>query len=72
MDEKNDNIVNNNFINRGCSVPPRVYDKNDNIYSHGCCKLDSYDWLSDIPVAATGAQFVNVDIRFKNSRLEFF
>jgi cell fate regulator YaaT (PSP1 superfamily) len=72
MDEKNENIVNNNFISRGCSSAPRIYDKNENIYSHGCCKLDSYDWLADIPIADTGAQTVFVEIRFKNSRLEFF
>ena len=72
MDKKNENIVNNNFISRGCSAAPRIYDKNDNIYSHGCCKLDSHDWLSDIPPADTGPAFTNVEIRFKNSRLEFF
>jgi len=72
MDEKNENIVNNNFISRGCSSAPRIYDKNDNIYSHGCCKLDSYDWLADIPIADAGSAFSIVEIRFKNSRLEFF
>jgi cell fate regulator YaaT (PSP1 superfamily) len=72
MDEKNENIVKNNFLSRGCSSAPRIYDKNENIYSHGCCKLDSYDWLADIPIADTGAPSVHVEIRFKNSRLEFF
>ncbi|MCK4569565.1 MAG: hypothetical protein KAT76_04690 [Bacteroidales bacterium] len=72
MDEKNENIVNNNFISRGCSAAPRIYNKNDNIFSHGCCKLDSYNWLSDIPPADTGIAFPNVEIRFKNSRIEFF
>ncbi|MEE4255692.1 MAG: regulatory iron-sulfur-containing complex subunit RicT [Bacteroidales bacterium] len=72
MDEKNENTVNNNFLSRGCSAAPRIYDRNDNIYSHGCCKLDSCDWLADIPIAEGGAVFPHVEIRFKNSRLEFF
>lgn len=72
MDEKNENIVNNNFISRGCSAAPRIYNKNENIFSHGCCKLDSYDWLSDIPPADAGIVFSNVEIRFKNSRIEFY
>jgi cell fate regulator YaaT (PSP1 superfamily) len=72
MDEKNENIINNNFMSRGCSSVPHIYDKNDNIYNHGCCKLDSYDWLADIPIADAGPAFSNVEVRFKNSRLEFF
>jgi len=72
MDENNENIANNDFISRGCSSAPRIYDKNDNIYSHGCCKLDSCNWLSDIPDADAGEAFSNVEIRFKNSRIEFF
>ncbi len=72
MDEKNENIINNSFISRGCSSAPRIYDKNDTIHSHGCCKLDSYDWLADIPNADAGPVFSNVEVRFKNSRLEFF
>ncbi len=59
-------------MSRGCSAAPRIYDKNDKLYKHGCCKLDSYDWLSDIPAADAGTAFSNVEIRFKNSRLEFF
>jgi len=51
---------------------PRIYDKNDHIHKHGCCKLDSYDWLADIPVPDTGTPFLNVEVRFKNSRIEFF
>ena len=72
MDDNNQNIINNNFLSRGCSAAPRIYDKNDNIHKHGCCKLDSFDWLSDIPSADGAKAFPNVEVRFKNSRLEFF
>ncbi|MEN8225512.1 MAG: regulatory iron-sulfur-containing complex subunit RicT [Bacteroidota bacterium] len=71
MDEKKENILNNNFLSRGCSAAPRIYDKNDHIYKHGCCKLDSYNFLSDIPPADGAKTFPNVEVRFKNSRLEF-
>jgi len=72
MDDKNQDIINNPFLSRGCSSAPRIYDKNDNIYHHGCCKLDSFDWLSDIPNADGAKTFANVEIRFKNSRIEFY
>lgn len=71
MDEKNQHISNNNFLSRGCVSAPRIYDKNDNIYCHGCCKLDSYDWLADIPAPEGAKPFAYVEVRFKNSRLEF-
>jgi len=71
MDDKNQNILKNNFLSRGCSSAPRIYDKNDNIYKHGCCKLDSFDWLADIPQADGAPVFPYAEIRFKNSRLEF-
>ena len=72
MDDKNQSIIENNFLSRGCSSAPRIYDKNDNIYKHGCCKLDSFDWLADIPSPDGIKPFPYVEVRFKNSRLEFF
>lgn len=72
MDEKNQDIIKNNFLSRGCNAAPKIYDKNDHIYSHGCCKLDSYDWLSDIPAPEGNTMFPYAEVRFKNSRLEFF
>jgi cell fate regulator YaaT (PSP1 superfamily) len=72
MDEKNNHIIDNNFLSRGCIMEPRIYDKNDDIYSHGCCKLDSFDWLADIPPADSGSPASRVEVRFKNSKLEFF
>ncbi len=72
MDEKNENIINNDFISRGCAAAPRIYDSNHDIFRHGCCKLDSHDWLADIPPADSGEPFSRVEVRFKNSRLEFF
>lgn len=72
MDEKHNDIIRNSFLSRGCSAPPRIYDRNDNIYKHGCCKLDSYDWLADIPAPDGANPFPYAEVRFKNSKLEFF
>lgn len=72
MDDKNQDILKNSFLSRGCAAAPRIYDKNDNIYKHGCCKLDSFDWLADIPQAEGAQIFPYVEVRFKNSRLEFY
>jgi cell fate regulator YaaT (PSP1 superfamily) len=72
MDDKNHHILNHHFLSRGCSAEPRLYDRNDKIFSHGCCMFDSCDWLADIPVPDGGQPFPYVEVRFKNNRLEFF
>ncbi len=38
----------------------------------GCHKLTSFDWLVDIPLANGENPFPYVEVRFKNSRKEFF
>ena len=38
----------------------------------GCNKLTVFDWLVDIPLAAGTSPFPYVEVRFKNSRKEFF
>jgi len=37
-----------------------------------CSKLTTFDWLHDIPLAAGEELFPYVEVRFKNSRKEFF
>jgi len=41
-------------------------------YNYGSVKLSVYDWLSDIPLPAGQQAFDCVEVRFKNSRKEFF
>jgi len=41
-------------------------------YNYGSVKLSVYDWLSDIPLPAGQEAFDCVEVRFKNSRKEFF
>ncbi|MCK5840507.1 MAG: hypothetical protein KAG99_11700 [Bacteroidales bacterium] len=62
----------NVFFSRGCTKEPKLYQKNDDIFSHGCSKLDSYDWLKDVILPQNQAPFDCIEVRFKNSRKEFF
>lgn len=69
------NIMNSDIGNIkavGCCGVKSEYQKNDNKYQHSCCKLDTYNWLEDIDDLLTDRRFDCVEIRFKNSRKEFF
>jgi cell fate regulator YaaT (PSP1 superfamily) len=57
---------------RGCCSIPEASQKNENINQHSCCKLDAYDWLADINLIDDKRQFDCIEVRFKNSRKEFF
>lgn len=62
------------LISRGCSRFPRVYDKGEGYFKHGCNKLDVFDWLHDIEKISQ--TIINkdefVEVRFKNSRKDIF
>jgi cell fate regulator YaaT (PSP1 superfamily) len=49
-----------------------MYDSNKHTYKTGCAKLDSTDWLKDIDLPPAQKIFDCAEIRFKNSRKEFF
>ena len=57
---------------RGCCIIPDATQQNENINQHSCCKLDAYDWLADINLVDDKRQFDCIEVRFKNSRKEFF
>ncbi len=60
------------FLSRGCICAPQPHTRQLDVYRHSCNKLDAYDWLKDItPSEAYPANDV-VEVRFKNSRKEFF
>ncbi|MCK5847298.1 MAG: hypothetical protein KAG84_07660 [Bacteroidales bacterium] len=56
---------------RGCCFVPSV-DQNENINQHSCCKLDAYDWISDVNFIEEKRYFDIVEVRFKNNRKGFF
>jgi len=61
----------NPFLSRGCCQPPRMYHKNESSFGHQCSKFDSLDWMKDIPPVESKRHDI-VEVRFKNSRKEFF
>jgi cell fate regulator YaaT (PSP1 superfamily) len=72
MEEEKKHLCSNSFLSRGCACPPKMYDNNKNTFKKGCAKLDSMDWLKDIELAPGQKKFDCVEVRFKNSRKEFF
>lgn len=60
------------FLSRGCCHAPQIYQDNSKIANHRCCKLDVYDWLKDLEIPEGQEPFDCVEVRFKNSRKEFF
>ncbi len=62
----------NHFSTRGCCHQPSLIHKNDNIFNHGCAKLDTFDWLRYVPLPEGQKPFDCIEVRFKNNRKEFF
>jgi len=65
-------IDKNEFLTRGCAYKPKLHQKNEKLYSHSCCKRNAYDWLSDIDLPKSYPAFPYAEVRFKNSRKDFF
>lgn len=72
MEEEKKQFCNSAFLSRGCACSPKMYDSNKHTYNKGCSKLDSTDWLKNIELPPGQKPFDCVEIRFKNSRKEFF
>lgn len=72
MEEEKNPGCRNTFLSRGCACLPKMYDNNKHTYKPGCSKLDATDWLKDIDLPPSQKPFDCVEIRFKNSRKEFF
>lgn len=70
-DESRD-ILNNKFLSRGFTSKSQGNLPKSEDYKHNCCKLDVYNWLKDIPAITNQTSSVFVEVRFKNSRKEFF
>lgn len=60
------------FLSRGCCHAPQIYGENRKMASDRCCKLNAFNWLKDIPLPEGQVPFDCVEVRFKNSRKEFF
>ena len=71
MEENNQDIINNSFFTRGCCAVPGMYNSTG-VYKPTCAKLDSINWLKDITPADKTVSSVFVEVRFKNSKKDFF
>lgn len=60
------------FLTRGCCQSPKPYQKNEGLYQHRCSKFDSFNWLDDIPPVPGAKPFDVAEVRFKNSRKDFY
>jgi len=72
MDDLNNKVKNNIFLTRGCKSAPQGNGRDDKVFKHGCCKLDSTDWLTELNQPLSHQGFNCVEVRFKNSHKDFF
>lgn len=72
MDDKNNKIYNSDFTDRGLIEEPFSNEPDGSPFRHGCCKLDSNEWLNGIPLPSESHRFDIVEVRFKNSHKDFF
>ena len=71
MDDNKQDITENPFFTRGCCAAPGMYNSTS-VYKPSCAKLDSYNWLNDITLSDESVSSVFVEVRFKNSKKDFF
>ena len=71
MDDNKQDIIDNSFFTRGCCAVPGMYNMTD-VYKPSCAKLESYNWLKDINLSDKTVSSVFVEVRFKNSKKDFF
>ncbi len=60
------------FLSRGCYCAPQPHTRQLDVFRHSCNKLDAFDWLKNIRTPDTYPPSNFVEVRFKNSRKEFF
>ena len=74
MNDDNINTENEEqlFLSRGCGCKPDPDATENNVFKHRCCKLDEFDWLKDVSLPSSVPVFDCVEVRFKNSRKDFY
>lgn len=63
---------NTNFLSRGCCRTPKAYESGSESCRHSCSKLAVIDWLEDVGEPASETDQGLIEVRFKNSRKDFF
>jgi len=59
----------NPFMSRGCC---KMVQPDQTTFNHGCSKMDAFDWLKNYPQPAGTSGFDCVEVRFKNSRKDYY
>ncbi len=72
MEEQIKNESDQTFLTRGCCQIPQLQYRNEEVFSHGSSKLDCYDWLKDLVLPDGQERFDCIEVRFKNSRKDFY
>jgi cell fate regulator YaaT (PSP1 superfamily) len=63
----------NQFISRGCRCAPQPNNaRQEEMHAHSCTKLNVFNWLDNIETPDSFPSFDVVEVRFKNSRKDFF
>jgi cell fate regulator YaaT (PSP1 superfamily) len=63
----------NQFISRGCRCAPSPNTtRQDEVHAHSCTKLNVFNWLDKIEPPKNFPTFDIAEVRFKNSRKDFF
>src|SRR5574344_395954 len=65
-------ISENIFLTRGLNNCPLKEDEIQDTYCGGCCKLNSHNWMDEMPISPSMPFFQFAEVRFKNARKEFF
>jgi len=60
------------FLTRGCKCAPQPHTRQLDVFKHSCNKLDARDWLEKIKPPEVFPSNDSVEVRFKNSRKDFF
>lgn len=60
------------MMTRGCCASSKILDKNNSKTANSCPKLDTREWLADIPKASSVTQWKYIEVRFKNSHKAFY
>lgn len=65
-------IAKNAFLTRGISKTPNIEETFCKAYNTNACKLSSYNWVEEQDITVAPCQYPIAEVRFKNSRKEFF
>lgn len=72
VSRETEKIAENPFLSRGISREPNIKSSHCADYNTNACKLSSYDWISKMDITTTYLEYPIAEVRFKNSRKDFF